>query len=98
MMTGSAELLASIQCFGRIGQLVNHDGRIGSGCLVSKSIVMSSTLRTSLTDPTLPDVCDVFEVMRAYENSTSSAENGVPSCHFTPWRRWKRHTVGLIDS
>ena len=36
--------------------------------------------------------------MRCSENTTSSAVNGEPSCHFTFGRRWKRQTVGLVCS
>ena len=41
-------------------------------------------------------IADDFAMMRCKENTTSSAVNAEPSCHFTFGRSSKRQTVGLV--
>ena len=97
-IAGSTELFLMHQASFMIGIEVSSDSRIGSGPLVSISTVMSSMRRTSLTDPTTSDSCELLEVMRLKENATSPAVSGLPSSHFTPGRRWKVHSTGLVCS
>ena len=66
----------------------------GLGTGVVNSTVFASTLRGSPTARPYTRNVDVSPAERLIENTTSSAVNGEPSCHFTTRRRLKRHTVG----
>ena len=67
---------------------------MGLGAVVSKSTVWSSTLRISFTEASTACRLEPWARTRWALKTTSSAVKGVPSVNFTPWRRWKRQTVG----
>ena len=71
---------------------------MGLGDLVMKSTVKLSTLMIRSTVASLPLTSESFARARLYENTTSSALNGVPSWNCTPLRRWKRQCLGPISS
>src|SRR3982750_4096757 len=77
-------------CFGRMPALyARNDGNAANLRLRSKRTVLASTTVTLLTAEKLARFCAPRSGLRTISlnvNATSSAENGVPSLHFTPLR------------
>src|SRR5206468_11176878 len=61
----------------------------GFGTGVTSCTVYGSTLVGSPTALPYTRKFDVLPCRRLIENTTSSAVKSLPSCHFTPLRRWK---------
>ena len=47
----------------------------------------------AFVEPAAMDAFKLLPAKRSIVATTSAEVNGVPSCHFTPWRKLKVHTL-----